>query len=588
MKKYILFFPLIFIGFPLRLHAQTVETARELPRTRTLSYSSEKAALEGGIVSSIYLQPLEEWKQTTDRDGNTVFSTTYKMPFQWIDRQQFLHIGAATGSYSVSINGKPLGYNQSGRTAAEFDITAATAEGLNTAEITVFTDPAEKVLSGRAKSAGRIAGDTYIISQPRIRIRDFVAAANLEGENTTLELGVIVKTHLLNTKNVRIHYALLAPDGTPGPYGHRDAAIDMRKEDTVRFFVTVPDARPWSHESPDLYTMILRLQHEGRYTEYIAYKIGLRTADIRDGKFRVNGYEIPLLIAEYAAAGDRQTVENDLRKLKNDGINTIKIVGYAQPEYVYDLCDRLGLYVCNQADIDTRAGGNSRKVGGNPSNDPQWEASYIDRAMTMYHTSQNHPSVVIFSLADNSANGYNLYESYLALKAVEKLRPVIYTGAGGEWNTDAVNGGVTGAALASRFVFDKALSGEATRRNFIDISGVDGSRGEFSVTNNYASLPLNPAEIFWEVRQNNRVVSEGTLRRDIAPGATEPITISYGKAKAGRALTVKFTVYRKMGSSDAASTAPASASKKKKKNDTSNLVKIGEKSFDGHFIKLAK
>lgn len=580
MKKYILLFALT--GIVLNLRAQTVETGRELSRTRTLSYNSEKAALAGGVVSSLYLQPLEQWTQTTDREGNTVFSTNYKMPFQWIDRQQFLHIEGATGSYSVAINGRALGYNQSGRTAAEFDITAATTEGINTAAITIYTDPAERVLSGRAVGAGRITGDTYIVSQPHIRIRDFVASANLEGENTTLELGVIVKTHLLNTKNVRVHYALLAPDGTPGPYGHRDAAIDMRGEDTVRFFVTVPDARPWSHESPNLYTMILRLQHEGRYTEYLAYKIGLRTAEVRDGKLRVNGFEIPLAIAEYAAAGDRQTVESDLLKLKNEGINTIKIVGYAQPEYFYDLCDKIGLYVCNQADIDTRASGNSRKVGGNPSNDPQWEAAYVDRAMTMYHTSQNHPSVVMFSLADNSANGYNLYESYLALKAVEKLRPVIYTGAGGEWNTDAVNSSVAGAAVASRFVFEKGLAGRGgLTLGFADVSMVNGPRGEFSLTNNYTSLPLSPAEIVWEVRQGKSVVSQGTLKTDVAPRSTEPITISYGRAKAGRPLSATFTVYRPVEASDPAPAAPTSTLfKKKQKTATADLLKIAEKSFE--------
>lgn len=584
MKKYIFLLCLPLIG--MTLHAQI---GRELPRTRTLSYNSEKAALTGGLMPSLYLQPLEEWKQTTDSKGNIVFSTTYKMPFQWIDRQQFLHIGGAAGSYSVSINGQTLGSNRSGRTAAEFDITSATVEGLNTAEITIYTNPTEKILSGRANAPDRITGDTYVVSQPRIRIRDFVANVNLEGENTTVELGVIVKTHLLNAKNVRVHYSLIAPDGTPGPYGHRNAEVEMRNEDTVRFFITVPDARPWSHEAPNLYTLILKLQHEGRYTEYVAYKIGLRTADVMDGKFRVNGFEIPLFVKEYAPAGDRQTVETDLRKLKNDGINTIKIVGYPQPEYFYELCDMIGLYVCNQADINTRAGGNSRKVGGNPSNDPQWEAEYIDRAITMYYASQNHPSVVMFSLAaDNSANGYNLYESYLALKSVEKLRPVIYTGAGGEWNTDAVTNNVKGAAVASRFVFDKSLHGDATRRNFIDISGVDGSRGKFSVTNNYASLPLSPAEIIWEVKQGNRTVSNGALKTDIAPGVTVPVNISYGRAKAGRPLSVKFTVYRKMEPSDAVSNAPVSVSKKKKKNDTSDLVKIAEKSFDGHFIRLAQ
>lgn len=579
MKKYIFLFCLPLMA--INLYAQV---GRELPRTRSLSYNSEKAALAGGVVPSLYLQPLEQWERSTDREGNVVFSTTYKMPFQWIDRQQFLHIGGATGGYSVAINGQTLSTNRSGRTATEFDITSATVEGLNNARITIFADPAEKILSGHTETPNRLTGDTYIISQPRIRIRDFVANVNLEGENITIELGVIVKTHLLNSKNVRVHYSLIAPDGTPGPYGHRNAEIEMRSEDTVRFFITVPDARPWSHEAPNLYTLILRLQHEGRYTEYVAYKIGLRTVDVKDGKFRVNGFEVPLTVTEYAAADDRQTTLGNLRKLKNDGVNIIKVIGYPQPEYFYELCDMLGLYVCNQADIDTRASGDSRKVGGNPSNDPQWEAAYIDRVMTMYYTSQSHPSVVMFSLADNSANGYNLYESYLALKSVEKLRPVVYFDAGGEWNTDAVNSNIRGAAVASRFVFDTDPEFSSLRTHGpVEIFMTNGLRGEFSLTN-HSDSPLSPAQTIWEVRQGNKLVSRGTVNSEVAPRSAEPISISYGRAKTGRPLLVNFTVYGKTEPSNAVSIPPAATSSKstssKKKNDASDLKMVTKKSFE--------
>lgn len=575
-------------------HTTPVEVNRELPRTRTVSYASEQAALDGGMEPSRYLQPLTEWTRGTDGDGNTVYSTKYKVPFEWVERNYFLRVGAATGSYTVIVNGELAGYNQSGRTAAEFDLSKVSVEGLNRLEIIVYANPASAVLS--SKAAPEITGETYIVAQPRIRIRDYVAKANLEGENNTLELGVIVKSSLLNDKTVRVYYSLVNPDGSPGPYGHRDADFEMKREDTVRFFFNVPDARPWTHESPNVYTLLLKLQHEGRYTEYVAYKLGLRDIATRDGKVFVNGNEVALHVAE--AAWNGEATEAELRRLKSEGINMIKVKGGPQPEAFYDLCDRIGLYVCNQADIDTRASGTSRQKGGNPSNDPAWEEAYVDRALTMYHTSKNHPSVVMFSLAENSANGYNLYESYLALKEAEPDRPIVYLEGGGEWNTDALY-----AALHSQYphgLDERVKLGDTpdagmylptvTYLREADVSVRDrllseagpqeGGYGFFSLHNNYAATPLFAPVVEWTVREGNRVRSQGrTTLKDIAVGETGEFMVSYGKAKPGAGLMVEFTVYRPSEAHDPAQPTP----RRNDKNALPGYTKLTTQTVPAHY-----
>ena len=105
-------------------------------------------------------------------------------------------------------------------------------------------------------------------------------------------------------------------------------------------------------------------------------------------------------------------------------------------EPLLDSCDRLGLYVIVQAPVDTRRSGDSRRVGGNPSNNPAWREAYVERALDSYHTTKLHPSVIVFSLATQSANGINLYESYLKVKELHEERPFIYPDAEGEWNSD--------------------------------------------------------------------------------------------------------------------------------------------------------
>ena len=103
---------------------------------------------------------------------------------------------------------------------------------------------------------------------------------------------------------------------------------------------------------------------------------------------------------------------------------------------LYDTCDTLGMYVIVQAPIDTRSSGESRRIGGNPSNAPEWQGAYAERTADSYHASKRHPSVIAFSLATQSANGINLYESYLNMKKSGDPRPFIYPDAAGEWNSD--------------------------------------------------------------------------------------------------------------------------------------------------------
>lgn len=369
---------------------------REAPRTRLIPYASEQEARDASEVPSRYFQPLGEWVASKGILQSNVYTTTFKVPFEWVDRRPFLHVGSASDRYAIEVNGKPVGNNGSHATAAEYDLSNLAKEGVNTLVITVF-DGSKTPLNPAVEKP--FLSDVYVFAQPRVQIRDFVISPMHEAA----ELGVIVKSQLLNPKTVRVYYSLQNPDGTAGPYGHRDANFEMKLEDTVRFFVPLPDPQLWSHETPHLYTLNLKLQHEGRYTEYICQKIGLRNIALNDGKMLVNGRPVTL------------TPDNTL------------IINTPVHDSIYAKADRAGIYVITTPDINTTRFGQSRVRGGNPSNDPQWAAAYIDRAVAAYSTVQTHPSAAIFTLAaDGSANGYNLYESYLALKAIEPRRPIVY------------------------------------------------------------------------------------------------------------------------------------------------------------------
>lgn len=521
-------------------NGRAVAENREMPRTKTFSHNTEAASKAGSNVAEAYIQPLDgEWQAKQAGANIKSFTCNFSVPFLWVDREIFLYIGGTSGAYTIYINGEQAGTSPHGTAPLEFDITKYAKEGANKLTIEISKD---MLNGGQSSGEPRLTGEVVVHAQPRIRIRDFSAKTvfNADNNGANVELGIAVKTHLLNKKQVRLYYSLLDPSGGEVSGGHRDVELDMRREETVRFLADIANAKPWSHEKPDMYTLLLKLQHEGRYTEYVAYRFGLRTVTTDGGRLLINGYPIALGIAEYAVSGSREQTEEELRAIKRSGYNMIKVKGCPQPGYMYDLCDRIGLYICDQAGINTASYGDSRKrEGGNPSNDPAYELLFRDRVESMYRTSQNHPSVVMFSLAEKSANGYNLYESYLALKRLEPSRPVIYMDAGGEWNTDAIDSKLRENhpnAVGGRLTLNigTPASKEAGAGGISPEITTDGD-GVYRISNR-ATSTLLVGELAYTVRQGSKKVTEGMIPVEIAPQETKIFTIPNGKSKPGTRL----------------------------------------------------
>jgi beta-galactosidase len=229
------------------------------------------------------------------------------------------------------------------------------------------------------------------------------------------------------------------------------------------------------------------------------------------------------------------TMRATLVEMRSRGIPGLMLRGAPPSREFFALCDSLGIYVACRADIDTHLSGESRRLGGNPSNDPAWEGAYLDRTLGMYHTSKNHPSVAMFSLGQHSANGYNLYESYLALKALEAHRPVVYGDGGGEWDTDFL-GGLT---EPDEDMVDLA-------REFSDIAGnvgfteggQDAVAGRFVVENRRILTPL-AGEVHYEIHVGRKVVSTGMIPVEVPPSGEAEITVPITGVKEGKGYTVE-------------------------------------------------
>jgi beta-galactosidase len=520
----------VFAQTPWHLDPTVVSVGKELPRGEVVSHDSKVDAVLRTSGASRYLQPLENWTRTETADAVS-FTTRFKIPFDWLDRRQFLYVGRASGSFSVAVNDSIVAYSQTGSTPSEFDITPVALEGANSLKITIFKASVARHLSGRRATEPCFEGDVYILSQPRVRVRDVAIATRMEGTEGFLQLGVILKSHQLNPHDYIVHWELLNPVGEIVAEGRKGARLDMRREDTVHFFALVPRIVPWSHEEPRLYTLFIKTQNEGRFREYLAFRVGFRGVDFSGSDFR-------------------------------DGVGNVRVVREVSPTREFlARCDSMGVYVVCGADIDTRSAGESRRVGGNPSNNPAWGGSYLDRTLAMYHTSKNHPSVAMFSLAERSANGLNLYDSYLALKQLEHLRPVVYTDGGGEWNTDLQSldevsptptpgsrslppASADGSGPNQRSGFSPTAPGwlKLEPIDLPEVVGTTAPVARFRLTNSRKITPFAGEAIFRIVTGRRKVVSSGTVAVEALPGGSTEFSIPVAGVKPGKTYTVSLEI----------------------------------------------
>lgn len=406
---------------------------REQPRCEVITYPTAEQATAADGGNNRYFTRITQWARQND-----TLSTPFTVPFVWANRQVLFHVGSASVPYEVLVNGRRVARNADGNTPAEFNLTRYVREGRNRLDL-ILTQPSDAAPLESWKEAGAAPGvtDTWIMSQPTMRVRDVLTKCwpSNDGDGTAVaEVGIVVKSSALNPRTSRIYYDLLTPSGETAATGYKELTLDMRREDTLRFVTRIPAQLLWSAELPTLYTLRLKTQHEGRFGEYLELPLGFRTvATDPQGHMTINGQPVRL----HAYEINPQIVSaNLLARLRELGFNTLKFMpGYISPELL-EMCDIQGVYVVAQAPIDSSKSGASRRKEGNPSNDPAWQAAYIERTGDSYHTTKRHPSVIAFSLASMSSNGINLYESYLNLKRYGDSRPIIYPDAAGEWNDD--------------------------------------------------------------------------------------------------------------------------------------------------------
>ena len=373
----------------------------------------------------------------------------FKVPGDWADHSVILHFGGVSSAFYVWVNGEKVGYSQDSCLPAEFDVTKFLRPGKNRLAVQVFRWSDGSYLEDQ--DMWRLSGiqrEVMLIAKPKIALDDFFVRTKFDKnlEDAKLEIrarawvdgmedqldGWKFTAQLFDVQNQPVFQNALACS-VDAVYNERWPARDVTKFGFMEAQVRQP--KKWSAEDPYLYTLVMGVENpQGKIVEARSHKIGFRQVRFSDkNELLINGRPVKLMGVNRhdhhptrGKALTRADFEADVKLLKRYNFNAVRTSHYPNDPYFYELCDRYGLYVMDEANFETH------HLGGAIPNDPMWTAAIMSRMYRMVERDKNHPSVIAWSLGNESGTGPITAAAGAWIKSFDPSRFVHYEGAQGD------------------------------------------------------------------------------------------------------------------------------------------------------------
>lgn len=375
-------------------------------------------------------------------DWNPVgsYKRSFTVPSGWKGKEVFLHFGAVSSAFYVYVNENLVGYSQDSKMPSDFDITKYLKNEKNSIAVEVYRWCDGSYLEDQ--DFWRISGiqrSVYLHARPKTYIKDFFAKGDLENnyDDGVLKVEVSLKNISGNNKTMKVEASLYESDSK---LFTESKEIEADGNTLINFEKTIKNIKKWSAEKPNLYTLLLTLRDEkGNVSEIVSAKVGFRKVEIRNSRLLVNGVAIRLkgvnMHEHNELTGhviDEQTILKDIRTMKSYNINAMRTCHYPQQELWYEMCDKFGLYLIDEADIESHGIGYDKDV--TLADKPEWADAHHDRLQRMVERDKNHPAVIIWSMGNEAGDGHNFLDGYKWIKERDNTRPVQYERAEKETN----------------------------------------------------------------------------------------------------------------------------------------------------------
>ncbi len=358
-----------------------------------------------------------------------VYQRDFILPENWSDKNIHLTFLGVSSAYEVYLDGIFIGASQGSHLSAEFDLTQQIGHSsLHTLTVVVYKWSDGAYLEDQ--DMWRLHGifrDVYLTARPKHHLEDIQIIAGFDHKEGSGNLQVtFLPSH---GEQLDVKLSLFSPDNK--------LVFEDLTDTSKNFLQSLGSVHPWSAEAPERYRLIVEtLDDNGEILEVAGFMIGFRSVEIRDQQLWLNGKSIKLKGVdrhEFDPDGgwtvSLELMEKDILLMKQHNINTVRNSHYTNHPYWYHLCDRYGLYLIDETDLETHGFahlGNWSEL----SDSDEWRPAYLDRAQRMVASNRNHPSIIIWSLGNESGYGRNHDAMAEWIRSADPTRPIHYEGAG--------------------------------------------------------------------------------------------------------------------------------------------------------------
>lgn len=400
-------------------------------------------------------EPPADYSTFKERNAVGSYRRTFDLPAGWEGRRVFVHFAGVQSAFYVWVNGERVGYSQGSMEPSEFDITARVRPGRNLIAVEVYRFSDGSYLEDQDMwRLGGIHREVFLYSTAAVRIRDFAVRTDLDASYRDATLRIEPKLAAYSTQSVAgwtVQAELFDAAGKPAltqplrhdaePILNRETKADVLNDRTPQrgpakfgwLETRVDNPAKWNAETPALYRLVLTLRDaKDAVIEADACDVGFREIEIRDGRLLVNGAPIKLrgvnrheLDPDRGHAVTYERMVQDISLMKQANINAVRGCHYPNDPRWLELCDRFGLYVIDEADLETHG------LRGKLASEPRWALAFLDRAVRLAERDKNHPSVTFWSLGNEAGYGPNFAAMSAWLHDFDPTRPVHYEGAQG-------------------------------------------------------------------------------------------------------------------------------------------------------------
>lgn len=366
-----------------------------------------------------------------DKNPVGCYRTTFSIPQGWKNRRTYLRFEGVYSAFFVYLNGEKVGYSEDSKGPAEFDLTPYLKPGKNILAVEVYRWCDGSYLEDQDMFRfGGIFRDVALVSFPNTCLWDtrILADYDAKKDTGTLEVRADIRNLAggeLEPRQVKV--SLFDREGKSVAESELSGVLERGE-----MHIVVASPKPWSAEKPNLYTAVVRLQNvDGNDLDVRAFRVGFRRVEWADGVFKVNGQPIKMrgvnrheAHPDFGRAIPKSVMEADIKIMKQFNIDTVRCSHYMNDPYWYELCDKYGLYVVDEANIESHGMGYSfeKSLGNNPV----WKLQHLDRTERMVQCHKNHACIVMWSLGNEAGPGVNFEATSALVKKLDSSRPVHY------------------------------------------------------------------------------------------------------------------------------------------------------------------